>query len=447
MDLRSFQSITNAWQHGGQVGKLPQTQQFQNKNVLAGEQAQPSGSIQIDQNKSIIQQVLQAATAAGIIQIPPTANLGDMATVISSWFPTLNAPPNNLGWPSAPADFLMYVTELLKQPGTPVPNLQGVADAARRYIDAFGAIPYMPWDKIPWQWLKDGGAVKVADAFKNNPGAIADGFKLLAQIALIPANVPWQSGGKANDALQSLGKGIYAPPNILTIDWTADPYKSVLDWFKKASDAVTSGQDYWPLLYWMVTTPEAIAHVDHLPMMYQDLKCYTDKAYGDGVQNFKDQIVKDTYVSGWCAKKAEPGDGKTCAATGQTCDSTHLCCEGLECKEGKCAEKSSNTIWWVLGGLGVVALAGVGIVMASGGAKANPCGCEQRNPRRGGRIAQITDAEIRTYSDSGQVKAYVSWVDAKGERGRTEGDPDGPHMLALLDRARREGVPVHYETW
>lgn len=66
---------------------------------------------------------------------------------------------------------------------------------------------------------------------------------------------------------------------------------------------------------------------------------------------------------------------------------------------------------------------------------------------RGGRIAEITKAYIREYSDSGQITAYVEWIDTNGKSGRTEGHPQGVHMRALLDRARREGVKVGEEIW
>jgi len=62
-------------------------------------------------------------------------------------------------------------------------------------------------------------------------------------------------------------------------------------------------------------------------------------------------------------------------------------------------------------------------------------------------IQKITKAYVRTYTDSGQTAAYVEWINHKGERGRTEGKPDGTHMLALLARAKREGVEVERQTW
>lgn len=62
-------------------------------------------------------------------------------------------------------------------------------------------------------------------------------------------------------------------------------------------------------------------------------------------------------------------------------------------------------------------------------------------------IKQITKAYVRTYSDSGQVTAYVEWVDRRGTSGRTEGKPDGAHMRALMSRAEREGVKVERERW
>lgn len=62
-------------------------------------------------------------------------------------------------------------------------------------------------------------------------------------------------------------------------------------------------------------------------------------------------------------------------------------------------------------------------------------------------IATITKAYVRTYTDNGQTKAYVEWVDHRKQTGRTEGEPDNAHMLALLARAKREGVRVERETW
>lgn len=62
-------------------------------------------------------------------------------------------------------------------------------------------------------------------------------------------------------------------------------------------------------------------------------------------------------------------------------------------------------------------------------------------------IAKITKAYIRTYTDTGQTTAYVEWIDDKGQSGRTEGKRNGPHMQALLSRAKREGVRVERERW
>lgn len=62
-------------------------------------------------------------------------------------------------------------------------------------------------------------------------------------------------------------------------------------------------------------------------------------------------------------------------------------------------------------------------------------------------ITRITKAYIRTYSDNGQTKAYVEWVDHKEQTGRTEGERDGVHMQALLTRAKREGVKVEAQRW
>lgn len=73
-------------------------------------------------------------------------------------------------------------------------------------------------------------------------------------------------------------------------------------------------------------------------------------------------------------------------------------------------------------------------------------------------IATITRAYIRRYSDSGQVTAYVEWIDHKGAKGRTEGPPPSApcptcgckkalnrtHMGALFLRAERQGVTVEW---
>lgn len=75
-------------------------------------------------------------------------------------------------------------------------------------------------------------------------------------------------------------------------------------------------------------------------------------------------------------------------------------------------------------------------------------------------IARITHAYVRHYSDNGQTKAYVEWIDNKGKTGRTEGEYGpcaccgsprvnnlGQHMNALFERAKREGVTIERETW
>lgn len=63
------------------------------------------------------------------------------------------------------------------------------------------------------------------------------------------------------------------------------------------------------------------------------------------------------------------------------------------------------------------------------------------------RIVQITKAQIVKYTDNGQRKAYVSWVDSKGGTGTTEGAPGNLHMQALIARARRENVKVERKTY
>ncbi len=70
------------------------------------------------------------------------------------------------------------------------------------------------------------------------------------------------------------------------------------------------------------------------------------------------------------------------------------------------------------------------------------------------RIARITDAYVRHYSDNGQTTAYVEWHDEDGDCGRTgdnlfpcEHVVLGAHMTALFARANREGIAIRGETW
>lgn len=62
-------------------------------------------------------------------------------------------------------------------------------------------------------------------------------------------------------------------------------------------------------------------------------------------------------------------------------------------------------------------------------------------------IKTITKAYIRTYTENETTKAYVEFVDEDDANSRIEGEPDNPHMLALLARAEREGLQVERERW
>jgi hypothetical protein len=62
-------------------------------------------------------------------------------------------------------------------------------------------------------------------------------------------------------------------------------------------------------------------------------------------------------------------------------------------------------------------------------------------------IVKVTAAYVRKYSDSGQITAYVEWVDERGQSCRTEGKPHGLHMAELFRRAKREKVVARSETW
>lgn len=63
------------------------------------------------------------------------------------------------------------------------------------------------------------------------------------------------------------------------------------------------------------------------------------------------------------------------------------------------------------------------------------------------QIVKVTKAYVRTYSDNGQITAYVEWIDGRGRTGRTEGSPANAHMQALMARAERDGNTVAREVW
>jgi hypothetical protein len=52
----------------------------------------------------------------------------------------------------------------------------------------------------------------------------------------------------------------------------------------------------------------------------------------------------------------------------------------------------------------------------------------------------LVNASVTTYLDTGQTIARVDWADGSS----TTGDPENTHMQALLARARREGIKIHY---
>jgi len=61
----------------------------------------------------------------------------------------------------------------------------------------------------------------------------------------------------------------------------------------------------------------------------------------------------------------------------------------------------------------------------------------------------IKRAVTRLYSDTGQLSAVIYWSDGSATFGRAVGplEPDGPHMVALFERAKRDGLTVEHEVW
>lgn len=64
--------------------------------------------------------------------------------------------------------------------------------------------------------------------------------------------------------------------------------------------------------------------------------------------------------------------------------------------------------------------------------------------KRAGRIVHVIGATITHYGDTGDVTATIRWQDENGSEGETSGDPNNPHMQALLDRAVRGGVRIQH---
>ena len=57
-------------------------------------------------------------------------------------------------------------------------------------------------------------------------------------------------------------------------------------------------------------------------------------------------------------------------------------------------------------------------------------------------IRKITKASVITYSNIGQTKVYVDWIDTAGQKGQTQGVIENAHMQELLKRAKREKVRI-----
>jgi len=64
-------------------------------------------------------------------------------------------------------------------------------------------------------------------------------------------------------------------------------------------------------------------------------------------------------------------------------------------------------------------------------------------------IKRITSLRITRYSDNHTTRIYVGWCDPKGRPGITAGEwpTTNTHMLALVDRAEREGIELREEAW
>ena len=57
-------------------------------------------------------------------------------------------------------------------------------------------------------------------------------------------------------------------------------------------------------------------------------------------------------------------------------------------------------------------------------------------------IAKITKVYTCHYRENGQITTYVEWIDEKGTPGRTEGKRSNPHIDALVERGKREGIEL-----
>jgi hypothetical protein len=64
-------------------------------------------------------------------------------------------------------------------------------------------------------------------------------------------------------------------------------------------------------------------------------------------------------------------------------------------------------------------------------------------------ISKITKTYTINFGDTGQRTTYVEFIDENGHKGRLQGPTDapGPHMIAVLLRASREGVKVVEDLW
>lgn len=405
---------------------------------------------------NVMESFLSKGEAVGFWSIP-VGQITPIAQTISAWWPYLKSPPNST---NVPAIDLAALLAWVGIGGNAIPNpgafksIEELIAAAKRYVDAVGAIPYLPWDRVPWDnWITHFPAF--LQALGNDPQAVLELLKFMQTIATIPAGTPWTSGQSnrrtsGSQYMQHVtSMKSYAAPKFSAIDWTKPGYTDLIDWI--TNGYVDPSKIPWDLLMETQTTDCILKNPGRLAQMQAD-PCWQNPGNCDPLVQFKAMACNATYIEGWCNQPPcslpgiPPGGGckaKTCAQLTTECGQVDdgcggkidcgSCPDGKHCENGKCVEgqgpsgeaDTSSSGWkWALGIVGLLAVAAGGYVAIKGmpGSKKNPTGCAQRNPLQS-RVTKWHRAEFPEgieIIDSMARTAWAShWASEQEEKGRS----------------------------
>jgi hypothetical protein len=416
-----FDSLTNGerinvpatWvQSSGSLGALPGVLQTGVKLGLGLAVDQPTALA------DTLQTFLQMGATMGAWTMPTSADPGQLAQVLAGLWQYLNVAPNNLKLPSI--DLGSLAAWLTLSPGKNDPGVvttvEKLMSLGVNYLNAFGALPYFPWDRVPWDnWVTN--FPKFVAALDNDPTAVLELLKFAAKIAAIPAgtlpggNDTWvSSAGKFS--FKSLPVVAYPPPDFFAMSLSDPAVKNIVQW------TTSDGLDPTAVPWTTITDPTTAACLSKITLLQlQSIEtdpCYATPGLCSPLDQFKKDVCSpDEFNADWCHQvpcvppPPPPCHAKTCAQLGVTCGKADdgcghqidcgACANGQGCPDGMiadakgncakgacpagtaknasgaCVASASSSGWkWALGLLGAAALAVGGYAAFAGGSKRNP---------------------------------------------------------------------------